>query len=167
MPSHEHETDPEGRQICTTSGAAPSTVLAEQTEAIGQHKGYIVLCEEERRKGFVRPYRDAYRHVGPLICGRNLSSLFLGHGSEGPCTCNACQLRAITCYMDKGHKGKCGMVTGPKPKPCRSVTTMGRALSETYARDPSFYGATFCCQCNKHLPVAEFVWTADGERVGS
>jgi hypothetical protein len=22
---------------------------------------------------------------------------------------------------------------------------MGRALSETYARDPKFYGATFCC----------------------
>jgi len=44
---------------------------------------------------------------------------------------------------------------------------MGRALSETYARDPTFYGATFCVHCNKHLPVAEFVWTADGLQVGS
>jgi hypothetical protein len=44
---------------------------------------------------------------------------------------------------------------------------MGRSLSETYARDPSFYGATFCVHCNKHFPVAEFVWTADGQQVGS
>ena len=50
---------------------------------------------------------------------------------------------------------------------CGSVTTMGRALSETYARDPKYYGATFCCFCGVHFPVAEFVWTADGEVVGS
>lgn len=35
------------------------------------------------------------------------------------------------------------------------------------ARDPHFYNATFCVSCNKHLPVAEFVWTADGLPVGS
>jgi len=51
-----------------------------------------------------------------------------------------------------------------EPKLC---TTDGRALSETYARQPSFYGAPFCVACNKHLPVVEFVWTADGQRVGS
>lgn len=59
---HEHETDHDGRQICTTSGETPSKVRAEQTEPTGQHKSYIVLCEEERKKGFVRPYRDSYRH---------------------------------------------------------------------------------------------------------
>jgi len=32
----------------------------------GQQKGYIVLTEAERAKGFVRPVRDAYRH---LKCG--------------------------------------------------------------------------------------------------
>lgn len=63
---HEHETDPQGRQICTTSGEAPSKVRASQTQKTGQHDGYIVLCEEERQKGFVRPYRDEYRHVGAL-----------------------------------------------------------------------------------------------------
>ena len=111
---HEHEKDHEGRQICTTSGDAPSQVRAEQTEKTGQHKSYIVLCEEERQKGFVRPYRDRYQH-----------------------------------------------------KTCGSVTTMGRALSETYARDPKFYGATFCCSCNAHFPVGEFMWSKDGEVVGS
>ena len=101
-------------KLCTTSGEPVAKVRAEQTEETGQHKGYIVLCEDERQKGFVRPYRDAYRHAT-----------------------------------------------------CGTVTTMGRALSETYARDPKFYGATFCVACNRHLPVAEFVWTLDGEQVGS
>lgn len=32
----------------------------------GQQKDYVVLCESERAKGFVRPYRDAYKH---LKCG--------------------------------------------------------------------------------------------------
>lgn len=113
---HEHETDEQGRRICTTSGEAPSTVRAAQRAEgnSGQHKSYLVLCEEERKKGFVRPYRDEYRHA------------------------------------------KCG-----------AVTTMGRSLSETYARDPSFYGSTLCVHCNEHYPVSEFVWTADGEVVGS
>lgn len=100
--------------LCTTNGKSVDEVRASQTNATGQHEGYIVLCDAERAKGFVRPYRDRYQHA------------------------------------------KCG-----------GVTTMGRALSETYARDPSFYGATFCCQCNAHFPVAEFVWTADGQPVGS
>lgn len=111
---HEHETDRDGRQICTTSGEAPSQVRAEQTEVTGQHKSYIVLCEEERQKGFVRPYRDSYKH---LTCG--------------------------------------------------GVTTMGRSLSETYARDFAFYSGTFCVNCNAHFPVGpngEFVWV---ERDGS
>lgn len=50
---------------------------------------------------------------------------------------------------------------------CRTTTRMGLALCETYARDPSFYGATFCCACGGHFPVAEFTWTEDGERVGT
>lgn len=32
----------------------------------GQQQGYVVLAEEERAKGFVRPVRRAYRH---LKCG--------------------------------------------------------------------------------------------------
>ena len=113
---HEHETDDQGRQICTTSGEAPSTVRANQLAEgnAGQHSSYIVLCDEERRKGFIRPYRDKYKHL------------------------------------------KCG-----------TTTTMGRSLSETYARDPKFYGATFCVNCNAHYPVSEFVWTLDNQPVGS
>jgi hypothetical protein len=31
----------------------------------GMHTDYWVLSEAERAKGFVRPVRDSYRHVGP------------------------------------------------------------------------------------------------------
>ena len=96
---HEHETDAEGRQICTTSGEAPSATRAKQREEgnVGQHRSYIVLCEEERRKGFVRPYRNSYRHAGG--CGavttmrRDIAESFARDPtfySHGFCvTCNA------------------------------------------------------------------------------
>lgn len=50
---------------------------------------------------------------------------------------------------------------------CGTRTMMGKALSETYARNPKFYGATFCVGCNKHLPVNEFVWDGTPDEVGS
>ena len=56
--------------------------------------------------------------------------------------------------------------TGATP-PCGTATTMALPLAETYARDPGFYGATYCCACRKHRPVEEFVWDGDGTPVGS
>jgi hypothetical protein len=53
---------------------------------------------------------------------------------------------------------------------CGSVTTMGLALAETYARDPGFYSGTFCCACKGHFPVGaegEFVWVGTDEKVGT
>jgi hypothetical protein len=47
---------------------------------------------------------------------------------------------------------------------CGTVTYMGQALAETYARDPHFYGATMCCGCGTHFPlvnpdgVRQFIW---------
>ena len=98
------------RNVCTTSGELPEKVRAEQTEPTGQHKAYLVLCDAERAKGFVKPVRNSYRH-----------------------------------------------------KTCGTETRMGRKLAETYARDPYFYGATFCCGCNVHRALAEFTWLPDGE----
>lgn len=54
---------------------------------------------------------------------------------------------------------------------CGVATTMGQALAETYARDPKFYGGTFCCGCGKHLDLWEndepqFKWD-DGTGVGT
>lgn len=53
---------------------------------------------------------------------------------------------------------------------CGTVTTMAQAIAETYARDPHFYGATYCCACRMHLPVGEngeFVWDGTDEKVGT
>lgn len=83
----------------------------------GQQEGYVVLAEEERARGFVRPVRRSYKHL------------------------------------------KCGV-----------VTTMGQTLAETYARNPKFYGGTFCAGCRAHFPVGEngeFVWDGTNEKVGT
>ncbi len=56
-----------------------------------------------------------------------------------------------------------------KHKKCGIVTTMGLKIAETYARDPKFYGGTFCSGCGAHFPVGEdgeFTWL-DGTKVGS
>lgn len=50
---------------------------------------------------------------------------------------------------------------------CGATTTMGLALAQTYAMDPTFYGATYCVLCMKHRPVSEFVWAGTDEVVGS
>ncbi len=53
---------------------------------------------------------------------------------------------------------------------CGTVTTMGDALAETYARDPSFYSGTFCVKCRAHFPVGadgEFTWSGTNEKVGT
>lgn len=79
---------------------------------VEQAEVYLVLSEEERAKGFVRPVRTSYWHT---TCGR--------------------------------------------------VTTMGRALAETYARQPGFYGSTYCAHCRLHRPVGEhgeFHWVDPG-----
>jgi hypothetical protein len=53
---------------------------------------------------------------------------------------------------------------------CGAKTTMGQVLAETYARDPKFYGSTYCCGCSMHRPVGEngeFVWDGTNEKVGT
>jgi hypothetical protein len=79
---------------------------------VDQAEMYLVLSDEERAKGFVRPLRRTYRH-----------------------------------------------------RACGSETTMADAIAETYARDPSFYGGTYCTHCRMHRPLIEFVWL-DGSQVG-
>jgi len=77
---------------------------------------YLVLSEEERAAGFVRPVRVVYIHTT-----------------------------------------------------CQSRTRMGHAIAETYARNPHFYGSTYCTTCRMHRPVGangEFVWL-DGTKVGT
>ena len=56
-----------------------------------------------------------------------------------------------------------------KHQVCGAITTMNRAIAETYAADPAFYDATYCAVCRAHFPVGEngeFTWL-DGSKVGT
>ena len=53
---------------------------------------------------------------------------------------------------------------------CNTTTKMPYACAETYARQPNFYGSTFCCHCCDYFPVGingEFVWQNTKEKVGT
>lgn len=47
---------------------------------------------------------------------------------------------------------------------CGAKTSMHPAIAATYARNPWFYGSTYCVQCGMHRPLVEFVWE-DGSEV--
>jgi len=131
-----------------------------------QHEAYLVLSEEELAKGFVRPVRHTYIHEGPV-------------GPKYP-------LCDLTPEQEERYQGQSYAKFEPYPeserpqlgrywtqaqldgvgKGCGVATRMDTALAETYARQPGFYGRTFCVGCQEHLPVGEFVWE-DGTRVGS
>ena len=98
----------------TTDPTDPRLGHGADDKPVPQQEVYLILSEEERKKGFIRPFRNKYVH------------------------------------------GACGV-----------ETVMGQALSETYARNPKFYGATYCVGCQMHRPVDEFTWTEDGKVVGS
>ena len=130
----------------------------------GQQKGYVVLSEDERAKGFVRPLRKSYKHVG--VSPKNLLRELTAEEHE--------RYDKFGYIMYEAYPGNDLTVTGRfwtkeqlENRSCNTVTTMGLAIAETYARDVHFYGGTFCCGCNKHFPVSEFVWEGTEEIVGS
>lgn len=53
---------------------------------------------------------------------------------------------------------------------CGVVTSMNCSISETYARNPYFYGGTYCAMCRAHFPVGvngEFLWDGTDIKVGT
>lgn len=155
----------------TTDRDDPRLGHGSDAEPIEQHDVYLVLSDEERARGFVRPVRRSYVHVGPP-------------GPEHP-------LRDLTAEEAAQHDGASyakyeeyppskAPVTGrfwtqarldDIGHGCGSVTTMSLPIAETSAREPRFYGSTYCCTCARHLPVGvdgEFVWDdGTGQRVGT
>lgn len=128
---------------------------------------YLVLSPEERAKGFVRPLRDSYTHVGrkpkyPLKPLTAAQETLVNTGL------NSSDVDFTVSYEEYPEGARAGVRfwTQAELDGCGVRTTMGSALAETYARDPKFYGGTYCCGCGKHFPVAEFVWD-DGEVLGS
>jgi len=132
----------------------------------GQAAAYWVLSEEERAKGFIRPVRDTYRHVGvrPTHPLRDLTD----EEKERYAPFKYVAFEAYNPSDDSSVTGrywtKAQLESG-----CGAETHMGRAIAQTYARDLEYYGSTFCARCGTHLPVGEhgeFVWL-DGSRVGT
>ena len=138
---------------------------------IPQHEAYLVLSEEERAKGFIRPVRTTYVHAGRLVKSegkvrelneeekvrykdQNYFAFMEYPKSDSP---------IVGKFLFKDEFDNIGKRIGG----CGCVTTMGLPLAETYARDPNFYGATYCSGCMKHLPVNEFLWDGTDEEVGS
>ena len=153
----------------TTDPNDPRLTHGVDDKPVSQAPVYLVLSEEERAKGFVRPVRSSYRHVGPLgplyplqdLDAEQLASF--GGGSDPYVKFERypeSESPRIGRYWTQAQLDAAG-------KGCGTVTTMGTALAETYARDQRFYGSTYCVQCSRHLPVADFVWTGTDERVGS
>lgn len=155
------------KEIPKTTLADGSPVTSDHREInpdTGQQKGYVVLSEEERAKGFVRPLRNSYMHMGhhPKNSLRGLTpeehERYDKFGYE----------------MYEEYPGEDLTVMGRfwtkeqlESRGCGVVTRMGMAIAETYARMPDFYSGTFCCGCNKHFPLIEFVWEGTNEIVGS
>lgn len=157
------------KRVLTDGSPVPEDGSHTQLKSNGQQVGYVVLTEEERKKGFVRPVRQNYIHRGirPKYPTRELTSdekqQYAEYGyvlkEEYP---NSSPEKiknpsAIGRYWTKEQLNSgCGV-----------VTYMRLALAETYARDPKFYTGTFCVGCGKHLPLEEFVWDGTDEIVGS
>lgn len=152
----------------TTNPNDPELTRGGDTEPTPQAKKYLVLSEAERAKGFVRPVRDAYTHVGPpgpQFPLRDLTEQEAAtYQGEGYCKFETYppgfKGSAVGRFWTQAELAHAG-------QGCKTVTTMARALAETYARDPHFYGFTYCVQCQRHLPIDEFVWAGTQERVGS
>ena len=156
-------TDPKDPRLCRGTDDEPGP----------QCEVYLVLSEEERAKGFVRPVRTAYVHIG-----RDLSHykgihrmLTEEEQKEHP---KYVAVMTVLENEDGTFKGGSYVTTeeleayqfGKRIGGCNFPTSMGRELAETYARNPRFYGSTYCSYCRKHLPVSEFRWFHTNEIVG-
>jgi len=132
-----------------------------------QQAAYLVLSDAERAKGFVRPVRSSYRHVGPPGPKYPLRDLtdeekerYAGEGWVKYEKYPEDRLPAVGEFWTQARLDRAGWE-------CGAITIMAPDIAETYARNPTFYGATYCIRCQMHLPVNEFVWSDDGTAVGS
>lgn len=152
--------------IYTTDPDDPRLKYGPDEEPGPQNDTYLILPEDQRKKAFAAPLRYSYRHVGL------------------PAT--KFPLRDLTPEEEERHKGYGYVKYEAYPESesplvgrfwtqaqlsrietgCNVVTTMSKPLAETWAADPHFYGATYCTGCQRHYPVAEFIWETDGVRLG-
>ncbi len=163
---------------CTVSGEEPvndrsAPVPSDAKRADGQHVDHWVMCPGEIiEKGFVRPVRLKYQHVGrpgpkyPLVDltpeqlerYREVGYVKFEPNPDYPESSAVLGRYWTQKMLDSIDKG------------CGVVTSMPRQIAETYAAEPGYYGSTFCCGCGTYLPVGkdgEFVWDGTNDRVGT
>jgi hypothetical protein len=139
---------------------------------VQQHDTYLVLSEAERAKGFVRPVRRSYVHVGipgPKFPLRDLTD----EEKERWARLGLREVRAVPAR----HKGSAlgrywtQAALDSVGKGCGTAHHMGQALAETYARRAGgFYGSTILLRLLDAPRVGEdgeFVWDGTDERVGT
>jgi hypothetical protein len=149
----------------TTDPTDPRLGRGVDTERTEQHEVYLVLSPEERAKGFVRPVRQKYVHVGvrPRYPLRDLTNDELERARDF----GYVKFEAYP-ESERPLTGRYWTQAQLESKACGGVTRMSEEIAQTYARDPHFYGSTYCVHCKKHLPVGEFLWDdGSGQRVGS
>ncbi len=140
--------------------------------ADGQYADHWVLSREEREQGFVRPVRESYVHKPELAGPKHpIRELTVEELSEP-----MVQKMGYTHYEKYvGDDTVTGRYWKAKDlarieRGCGASTRMALPLAETYARDPSFYGSTFCVGCKDYWPVGmtgEFVWDGTDQLVGT
>jgi hypothetical protein len=151
----------------TLTDGSPETPDHRELRSDGMQKGYVVLSDTERARGFVRPVRRSYVHVGkaPKNPLRDLTAeereRYGKFNYAKYETYPESRSPVLGRYWTQAELDRQG---------CGVKTTMGLSIAETYARDPKFYGGTFCCGCGAHFPVGaegEFVWDGTNDRVGT
>ena len=143
-----------------------------------QNKAYLVLSEEEIAQGFVKPVRNRYVHVGSNqnVNWKNIHRIL--DEDEKKEYSDKGYVAVMTVIMNDDGSFKGGTYVTQEELDawknhkliggCGTKTLIAREIAETYARDPHFYGSTWCMGCGKHLPVNEFIWDDGSEElVGS
>lgn len=159
----------------TTDPNHPDLTRGGDKEETPQAKVYLVLSDKEKAKGFIRPVRDTYVHVG-----KELPHLSMGVleelSKEDIEKYKSEEWVALFKYNDTTNglgkmctQKEVDLIKAGKRRTggCNMPTRMGISIAETYARQPGFYGFTYCTGCNKHLPVEQFAWQGTDYTVGS
>lgn len=159
----------------TTDKNDPRLGHGTDDKPVPQNEVYLILSEEERKKGFVRPVRESYIHVGKQIDISNMIPIdeyIKNHSNE---------FDEERIYLFKNKFKYIGYIPYSEDMypligryviakdlevGCGVVTRMATEIAETYARNPKFYNSTYCSFCHKHLPVEEFLWEGTNIRVG-
>lgn len=163
--------------MLTTDRNHPELTQGVDTTEVPQAKVYLVLSDEEKAKGYVRTVRKVYIHRGIKVSLEQKDNITV-LSKEDQHKYNQYGYYAYIKYSEDKYPSLGEYITKEVYNAiqegkqyvngCGTTTRMVQEIAETYARNPKFYGATYCISCKKHLPVSEFVWLDNPDQeVGS